>query len=127
MKLIGEKYDFSDRLINLMVRATSFKKVVEQTAAAEKKALETQMSRKSAASRGRETRAARSSHRAQERDVEQGSGHELRNVAQPPTATNVKEAEDIDLYTILKETVNFSSIDHTDKGKAPARLCDSRR
>jgi hypothetical protein len=127
VKLIGEKYDFSDRLINLMVKATDYKNTVEQAAAAEEKALKAQMSRRNAASRARATRAARSRYGRRGRDEEQGSGLELN---QTPTSmnkfANVKEAEDIDLYIILKETVNFSSIDHTDKGKClPRYFCDT--
>ncbi|KAH8675861.1 hypothetical protein BX600DRAFT_494291 [Xylariales sp. PMI_506] len=93
---IGTKYAFSHRLISLMKYATKMK---ERAAANKKK---TALSTKSSP---------RSAH-----DLEKGPrGDVSLTTISKATAGLPMEGEEIDLYLVLKDTVNYTSIDHTEK------------
>lgn len=105
VKLIGLKYGFSQRLISLMIYATQMKQLNAQSG--KKKNIPS---------------TSRNASRVEIVDPEKGltDGSSQASPATHADSTLPSlEGEEIELYLLLKDTMNYSSVDHTDKGKWP--------
>lgn len=99
MKLLGGKYSFSERLISLMVFASEMNR---QTA-------------KKTAAAATATPAGAAKTADPEKGIPNGSSASTSEDHSAP----VLEGEEIELYYLLKDTVNYSSIDRTERGEWP--------
>lgn len=110
VKVIGTKYAFSQRLISLMINATLMKQRGDQFG-----------KKRNLASRSRN----RPQLSMETGDPEMGLSNDPSRTStsnQAKGSLPLLEGEEIQLYLLLKETVNYSSIDHTEKGTPPSRL-----
>lgn len=113
VEALGEKYGFSERLRSLMkIKTPPVTK--PQPASLRQTGASTRNSRKPAST---------STESALERgENAEKTGSARQNPPQTRPKMPVAVGEDIQLYFLLKETVNYFSIDHTDRGKNNAIL-----
>lgn len=114
VQLIGQKYAFSQRLISLMIYA----KEMQQHAKQGRK-------KKNAASANKNTSSLNLTRpkpivTTVQHDVEKGPLNDDSSTTSPSASEKRNflpplEGEEIELYLLLKNTVNYSSIDHTDR------------
>ncbi|KAH6660561.1 hypothetical protein BKA67DRAFT_641640 [Truncatella angustata] len=107
VKLIGQKYAFSQRLISLMIYAAEMQQ--HATQARKKKG---SVATKKTASKN-VGRATRTQGDAEKGLTDMSSG--TSPAPEPRGSLPPLEGEEIEIYLLMKDTVNYSSIDHTDK------------
>ncbi len=111
MDVIGEKYDFSERLRALMKMKPKSVAKSEETILLRRR--QTAASVQRPTSGGRITLTASALERGEKAT---GTGSDPRL---PEGRLEIRLPEDTKLYLLLKDTVNYFSIDHTERGNPP--------
>jgi hypothetical protein len=111
---LGSRYAFSQRLISLMIYATEINKRAAQQLGKDKKTTPA-VSPTAATTAAAPSAATTSPNTDPEKAIPSSSSASTRADKSLP----VLGGEEIELYFLLKDTVNFSSIDRTSRGKFP--------
>ncbi|KAK6072515.1 ADP-ribosylation factor [Seiridium cupressi] len=113
VKLVGSKYAFSQRLISLMIYAKEMQQYAAHTG--KKKNASAAARKASALNLPATNKNASAVQIDPEKGLTDGSSTTSPTAQTTTSALPPLEGEEIDLYLLLKDTVNYSSTDHTDK------------
>jgi hypothetical protein len=120
VRLIGQKYGFSQRLISLMIYAKEMQQHVVQRG--KKKNTPAGPRNPSNCKLPAKSKNAPTAPLDPEKALTDGSSA-ASPAAQERSPLPPLEGEEIELYLLLKNTVNFTSIDHTDRGVHKSFAC----
>jgi hypothetical protein len=114
VEVIGQKYAFSERLISLMMNDKAMQQRAKQQGRKRKNAASSNRNQSNMSSRRQRTTVT-----SQQTDPEKGMNDDSSTTTPvvPDKSTAKPPDEELELFYLLKNTVNYFSIDHTDRGR----------
>ncbi|KAF7533452.1 hypothetical protein G7054_g7049 [Neopestalotiopsis clavispora] len=112
VEVIGQKYAFSERLISLMMNDKAMQQRAKQQGRKRKNAASSNRNQSNMSSRRQRTTVT-----SQQTDPEKGMNDDSSTTTPvvPDKSTAKPPDEELELFYLLKNTVNYFSIDHTDR------------